>query len=702
MTVHMLRLLGRKGFVIFMLALVILSAFSTVTQSLNSGTLSIPSTGKICYYPGKIGSNVWTADFEIGNLSQFSSVDVNSGNLLEVTSTVKYNGSYCMHLRKEEGISTAKGVYEVSSSMYDFHFGFSLMAEYFATTRWVRLFELRPRAGGEKLVQMDFYSQGNVQIHFVNGETAVFPISDGQWYVIDIYVSSDGNGMVFIYLDGTPLVAASGLDWTDGNGNPYYLRLIEIGCVYSGEDTGHGDLYYDDIRLDEWIPPERDPQPPTSFFIYYPTTPEPWEEVTFYGYYSQDVDGNITRYLWDFGDGSTGEGMNVTHAFMSEGVYTVTLDVTDDSNLSSSIASQILVETRTPVSSVGWALPLHVEGKKILDADGNDVTLNLTGASKMGPEYDDPTDGGAARETNPIYYENDTDLMKNWGIKLLRLPFKWKWYMTRYEYREVIKQLVDIVTSRGIVVIMDVHEYMGLLKYWPAFTEYPKEFYWECANDAIISLKAVAHDFLYNPMVIGVEINEFRPNCIEGDADWDYQFKFELTKKLAEEVHLVNPNLLIGIEIGSGGGGALQDSYINVRPHCKSIIDSLMNIVYMPHIYFCSGYGRYYIWDMYSTDPEAAKTEMYRVMNDYYLGEQQYYNLPVIVTEWGSDSEQGSLVINDQFEYFISHNWGSTYWAWFRQPPGRSPYGMGLLLDDWETPSLAGEAFKEKLAEIYY
>ncbi|MBN1860436.1 MAG: right-handed parallel beta-helix repeat-containing protein [Candidatus Thermoplasmatota archaeon] len=45
---------------------------------------------------------------------------------------------------------------------------------------------------------------------------------------------------------------------------------------------------------------------------------------------SVDLDGTITNYTWDFGDGTTGVGDIVYHTYFSSGTYTVTLTVTDD------------------------------------------------------------------------------------------------------------------------------------------------------------------------------------------------------------------------------------------------------------------------------------------------------------------------------------------------------------------------------------
>ncbi|MFT3877002.1 MAG: PKD domain-containing protein [Propioniciclava sp.] len=45
---------------------------------------------------------------------------------------------------------------------------------------------------------------------------------------------------------------------------------------------------------------------------------------------SQDSDGTIVSYLWDFGDGTSGSGASVEHDYATPGAYTVVLTVTDD------------------------------------------------------------------------------------------------------------------------------------------------------------------------------------------------------------------------------------------------------------------------------------------------------------------------------------------------------------------------------------
>jgi PKD repeat protein len=64
---------------------------------------------------------------------------------------------------------------------------------------------------------------------------------------------------------------------------------------------------------------------------------------------SQDADGTIASYKWDFGDGATGSGGAVTHTYPSTGAYAVRLTVTDDKGATGT-ANRILTVSSTNTS----------------------------------------------------------------------------------------------------------------------------------------------------------------------------------------------------------------------------------------------------------------------------------------------------------------------------------------------------------------
>jgi len=75
--------------------------------------------------------------------------------------------------------------------------------------------------------------------------------------------------------------------------------------------------------------------------------------ISFDGGASSDNLG-IASYAWDFGDGSSGNGMATSHAYSVPGTYTATLTVTDYSGNSGTATVQVIVrDTEAPVALGG-------------------------------------------------------------------------------------------------------------------------------------------------------------------------------------------------------------------------------------------------------------------------------------------------------------------------------------------------------------
>jgi hypothetical protein len=92
--------------------------------------------------------------------------------------------------------------------------------------------------------------------------------------------------------------------------------------------------------------------------------------VTLDGSGSSDPDGSIVTYAWDFGDGTTGSGVTVTHIYPSAGDFTVTLTVTDDDGMTGSDTATITVLTPTggitELRSLVIDLPLPLQREMVL------------------------------------------------------------------------------------------------------------------------------------------------------------------------------------------------------------------------------------------------------------------------------------------------------------------------------------------------
>jgi PKD repeat protein len=93
--------------------------------------------------------------------------------------------------------------------------------------------------------------------------------------------------------------------------------------------------------------------------------------MAFDGTVSEDPDGRISRYFWDFGDGNTAMGARVDHTFNRAGTYTVTLRVLDDSNspCNEATATAIVSVNRPPIARI--SAPAFAEPGETVVLDGS-------------------------------------------------------------------------------------------------------------------------------------------------------------------------------------------------------------------------------------------------------------------------------------------------------------------------------------------
>jgi PKD repeat protein len=125
-----------------------------------------------------------------------------------------------------------------------------------------------------------------------------------------------------------------------------------------------------------WNPPPT-PHPknrPPSAKINVPTYAHQNQLITYNGTGSFDPDGFIISYIWDFGDGITGSGLVVTHSYASNGNYTITLIVTDNSGSTSSNSTTIVIAEEKP----GFLFDVYLELEPNVVFLGQNITGVVT------------------------------------------------------------------------------------------------------------------------------------------------------------------------------------------------------------------------------------------------------------------------------------------------------------------------------------
>jgi len=114
---------------------------------------------------------------------------------------------------------------------------------------------------------------------------------------------------------------------------------------------------------------------PTASFTFTPTNPLAGQVLGLDASSSYDSDGTVVGFVWNFGDGATSNGINASHAYATNGTYTISLTVMDDDGVPGTSDTSIIV---------GYdAAPTWGPGSSIraVRVDAHDVALVWHGAS---------------------------------------------------------------------------------------------------------------------------------------------------------------------------------------------------------------------------------------------------------------------------------------------------------------------------------
>lgn len=119
-------------------------------------------------------------------------------------------------------------------------------------------------------------------------------------------------------------------------------------------------------------------QPPEAYFTASPSSGQSPLTVQFNASESNDMDGTIVSYVWDFGDRiNPGSGEKVSYTYKNFGTYSASLKVTDDSGLTGIYTTKITVTN-------GNSLSVTIIPDKISIGPGEPSTIRVSVTGKDG------------------------------------------------------------------------------------------------------------------------------------------------------------------------------------------------------------------------------------------------------------------------------------------------------------------------------
>ncbi len=159
---------------------------------------------------------------------------------------------------------------------------------------------------------------------------------------------------------------------------------------------------------------EVDNYSPQAAFIWSGETDATPATISFDASGSEDHDGSVTQWSWDFGDGQSGSGQIADHTYQAEQSYTVVLTVTDDSGASASAEQTIFIGPRPPQA-------LFVAGETSLNAGDAAVRDRLQTLGYQVTVMDDEATTAAAADEVDIILISSTSISSSIGSTFMNV-----------------------------------------------------------------------------------------------------------------------------------------------------------------------------------------------------------------------------------------------------------------------------------------
>lgn len=210
---------------------------------------------------------------------------------------------------------------------------------------------------------------------------------------IDGYVSWSGTSFSSPMAAGVAaLIYSINPDFTPSEvENFIFYTAVDLGVAGEDDYYGHG-------RVDagaavsaayNYSTPNK---PPVANATASPLSGSAPLEVAFDGSGSEDPDGEIVSYVWDFGDGHTESNVTATHIYQADGTFQATLTVTDDrAEQDTSAPIEIKVDPGSNYVNAPTNLTAVAEGSTVTlnwsDNSDNETGFNIERAKKIRGKY---------------------------------------------------------------------------------------------------------------------------------------------------------------------------------------------------------------------------------------------------------------------------------------------------------------------------
>lgn len=286
------------------------------------------------------GAGTWFTDFAM--LVRFSTanrIDVRNEGTFAATNVVGYTPGVKYHFRLVADVTTGK--YDVyvqppSGQEVQIASGYSFRTEQQGITavdHWACYVDFGSMEVCDFTVKAEDTNQLPTAKVFAGPTSGTAPLG----VLFDGSASSDPDGTIVSYA------------WNFGNGQT--ATGAKVGHTYITAGTYRATLTVTDDKnakataIVTITVNSSSNEPPQAVIVSDTTTGPAPLAVNFDASDSSDPDGTIVSYLWDFGDGSTGIGEAIAHAYTQDGTYTATVTVTDDKGTTDIASADITVQS---------------------------------------------------------------------------------------------------------------------------------------------------------------------------------------------------------------------------------------------------------------------------------------------------------------------------------------------------------------------